>query len=99
MLSEMTRRERVPEPTEIAQERDRLQEKVNNLERELQEFKKKENEIEMLRNRSKSDVMNMEEVSKENECYRKKLASMKCLEKQILEIKKQGLALADKYKR
>lgn len=99
MLNQMNQREEVTEAGEIVVERDQLLEKVKTLEKELEDFKKKENEIEMVKNEAKSNVPSVEEISRENECYRKKLAAMKCLEKQIQEIKKQGLALANKYKR
>lgn len=78
-------------------EKRELMQKVNCLEKELEECKRKENEIELLKNQS--DNLSIEEMVKENECFKQKLSSMKCLERQIQELKKQAIAMANKYKR
>lgn len=83
----------------LAAERDALQLEVEELQRELAEAKRCRDEFELLRKQSETATVNLEEVSKENDCYKKKLETMKCLEKQICELKKQATALTDKYKR
>lgn len=83
----------------LAAERDALQLEVEELQRELAQAKRCKEEIELLKKQSETATVNLEEISKENDCYKKKLETMKCLEKQIAELKKQATALTDKYKR
>ncbi|KAL0274320.1 UNVERIFIED_CONTAM: hypothetical protein PYX00_006772 [Menopon gallinae] len=88
-----------PELSQLRKERDNLQKKVGELQNELREMKTKQHELELLRKKSESASMTLDELARENECYKKKLASMKSLEQQIQELKQQANVLADKYKR
>lgn len=88
-----------PELCQLRKERDNLQTKVFELQNELCEMRGKQKELELLRRKSETAALTLDELVKENECYKRKLDSMKCLEQRIQELKRQANALADKYKR
>lgn len=83
----------------LSSERNILLLQVEQLQKELERAKTNAAEVELLRKISQTTACNLEEISKENEYYKKKLETMRCLEKHIEELKKQAQTLTDKYKK
>lgn len=83
----------------LSSERDILITQVEELQKELEKAKSNAEEIQVLKKISETTSISLEEITKENECYKKKLETMKCLEKHIEELKKQAYTLTDKYKK
>lgn len=82
----------------LSAERSELQRQVQTLQKELEKAKIASNDLETFKKQSETAFVNLEEVSKENESYRKKLETVKCLEKQIDELKCQAKLLTEKYR-
>lgn len=84
---------------QLLAERNLLQQQVEDLLKELGAAKQATAEMQVLHKISETASISLEEMSRENECYRKKLETMKYLEKHIIDLKKEAQTLTDKYKR
>ncbi|KAK6623738.1 hypothetical protein RUM43_009591 [Polyplax serrata] len=84
---------------QLLAERNLLQQQVEDLLKELGAVKQATAEMQVLHKISETASISLEEMSRENECYRKKLETMKYLEKHIIDLKKEAQTLTDKYKR
>ncbi|EEB14893.1 Centromeric protein E, putative [Pediculus humanus corporis] len=72
---------------------------IEELKKELEIARINSKEIESLRKISENTTNNLQELIKENDCYKKKLETMKFLEKHIEDLKKQAQMLTEKYKK